>query len=211
MLAQRMGFHYGDNVALPSGGTYDVTVHVGAPAARRTGALAAPESATFEFSLAYSAAEIDAISYRTIDRAGERGALDPMSMRMIPGGALPAVDALPGRRLGTGTIGDAAVAATLLDDATGFGGDESDVYLAVSPRTPYNDYPLPMAGFGARVDGTDHDLVETIDAALGHHYGVVLDGDVSRVTIGLDVPPQVSRHGGYETAFFDTASVTLGE
>ena len=211
MLAQRMGFHFGDNVALPGGSTYDVTVHLGAPAARRTGGLATPESTTFEFSLAYSAAELDAIAYRTIDRTGERGALEPMTMQMPPGSALPAADALPGRHLGRGTIGDAAIIATVVDDATRFGGSESDTYLAVSPRTPYNEYPLPMAGFDARIDGSDYDLVETIDAELGHHYGAVLDGDVSRATITLDVPPQVSRHGGYETAFFETTSVELGE
>ncbi|GGM65234.1 hypothetical protein J2752_000326 [Halarchaeum rubridurum] len=211
MLAQRMGFHYGGNVALPGGGVYDVTVRVGAPAARHAGALAAPASATFEFSLAYSAAELDAIAYRTIEGAGERGALDPMEMRMLPSSALPAPDALPGRHLGTGRIGDAAVAATVLDDATRFGGTESDVYLAVSPRTPYNRYPLPMAGFSARVDGADYDLVETLDDDLGHHYGIALDADVARATVSLDVPPQVSRHEGYETAFLDTGHATLGE
>lgn len=210
MLSQRMGFHFGDNVALPGGGTYDVSVRVGAPAVRRTGGVAAPDSATFDFSLAYSAAELDALAYRTLDRAGERGAVDPMNMTMLPDSTLPKPDALPGRSFGTGTVGDAAVVATVLDDATRFGGDESDTYLAVSPRTPYNRYPLPMAGFSARVDGERYDLTETTDADLGHHYGVTIVGDVERTTVSLDLPPQISRHEGYETAFFDTTSVTLG-
>ncbi|GAD51509.1 hypothetical protein MBEHAL_0269 [Halarchaeum acidiphilum MH1-52-1] len=213
MLAQQMGFHFGDNVALPGGGTYDVTLRVGAPAARHTGALATPDSATFDFSLAYSPKELDAISYRTLDQAGERGAVEPMDMTAVPSAALPKPDALPGRLLGTGTAGDAAVVATVLDDATRFGGDDSDVYLAVSPRTPYNRYPLPMAGLDARVGGTTHDLRETIDGELGHHYGAAIGGDVedAPVTVSVDVPPQVSRHEGYETAFLDTPRVTLGE
>lgn len=211
MLAQRMGLHYGDNVVLPGdGGTYDVTVRVGAPAAARTGALAdAPEGVTFDFSLAYSQAELDAISYDYRRDAGERGAAEPMGMEAVPSGRLPAADALPGRVLGTATTGDAALVATVLDDATRFGGDGSRSYLAVSPRTPYNRYPLPMTGLRATVAGETHDLTETLDPELGHHYGVALDAAPDTADVGITVPPQVSRHEGYETAFLDMPAVTI--
>ncbi|GGL22843.1 iron transporter [Halarchaeum grantii] len=211
MLSQRMGFHFGDNVVLPGdGGTYDVSVRVGAPAVRRTGALAGgPDAVTFDFSLAYSQAELDAVSRRYRRDAGERGAVDPMGMEMLPAGGVPAPAALPGRVLGTATTGDAAVVATVLDGATAYGGDGSQRYLAVSIRTPYNRYPLPMTGLRAEIAGETHDLTETLDPELGHHYGVALDEAPDAVDVTVTTPPQVSRHEGYETAFLDMPAITI--
>lgn len=211
MLAQHMGYHYGDNVVIDPG-TYDVTVRVGAPAARRTGALTdAPDGATFDFTLAYSQAELDAISVRSLRNAGDRGAVEPMGMQKIATASVPAADALPGRVLGTDSVGDATIAATVVDDAVRFGGDESQAYLAVSPRTPYNRYPLPETGLRAIVAGDTYDLTETLDDELGLHYGALLDAAPDAVTVALTLPPQVARHEGYETAFLRTGSVELGD
>jgi len=82
-------------------------------------------------------------------------------------------------------------------------------YLAISPRTPYNDIFLPFTSLSAAVEGSgsvrQNELVEALDHEIGHHYGVAIDdlaaGD--RVTVSVDSPPQVSRHDGYETAFFN--------
>ncbi|WP_435095943.1 iron transporter [Halarchaeum sp. P4] len=211
MLSQSMGFHFGDNVALPGdGGSYEVSVRVGAPAARRVGTLAdAPESVTFDFSLAYSQSELEAVSRRFVRTAGERGAVDPTEMKM-PVAQVPPAEDLSGRVLGQGTSGDATFVATVIDDATRFGGGESQTYLAVSVRTPCNRIPLPMTGLRAKMGGTTRDLTETLDADLGHHYGTVLDTAPGPLSLEVTVPSQAARHEGYETAFLSTGTVTVG-
>jgi len=213
MLSQPMGFHYGDNVQLPGEGPYDVTVSVGAPSAARTGALAdAPDSLSFGFTLDYERATLEDISWhRFPEKEGTRGAVDHMDMKMLPDGTVPKPNALPGRVLGSGTSGDAEFVATVIDDAARFGGGESQVYLAVSPRTPYDRYPLPAMGLGATVDGATRDLTETLDPALGLHHGVVLDSTPSGVSLRVRTPPQVARHEGYETAFLETGAVPLSQ
>ncbi|WP_331232880.1 DUF7350 domain-containing protein [Natronorarus salvus] len=120
---------------------------------------------------------------------------------------LASPSSLPGEVLGVAESGDARVAATVI------GGSSTDgpgSYLAVSPRTPHNAYPLPTLALSARVrDGDDvrfdGPLPEAVGPELGVHYGAEMPG-VGRgneVRIAVDAPPQLARHEGYETAFLD--------
>jgi hypothetical protein len=62
-------------------------------------------------------------------------------------------------------------------------------------------------------DGTatfDDVLAPTFDPDLGYHYGAVADvqsGD--DLALSVDLPPQVARHEGYETAFFSFDEMSL--
>jgi len=83
-------------------------------------------------------------------------------------------------------------------------------------RTRYNSYPLPFTSLSAtatrdgetRFAGT---LQPTFDPDLGYHYGAAVPpveaGD--DLTLSVDVPPQIARHEGYETAFFEFDDVSL--
>jgi len=116
------------------------------------------------------------------------------------------IEDLPGQVFEPQRSGDATFAA-LVSDADRF--TDGSSYLAISPRTPYNDIFLPFTSLSAAVEGSgsvrQNELVEALDHEIGHHYGVAIDdlaaGD--RVTVSVDSPPQVSRHDGYETAFFN--------
>jgi len=112
--------------------------------------------------------------------------------------------------------GDAKFVVTILEDASRFGGDEEQKYLAVSPRTPYSRTMLPMMSLSGTLhrDGTpvfDGILQATIDPELRYHYGAtvadVQTGD--ELTITVDSPPQTARHEGYETAFVDMPDVQV--
>ncbi|MEF8776675.1 MAG: hypothetical protein V5A43_09280 [Haloarculaceae archaeon] len=217
MLSQNMSVHFGDNVPLSGEGTYEATVEVGPLGYRRSGALAgAFESAgeaTVEFE--FSQSTLDDVMYRTLDeQAGERGAVTPMQMDMMPVAGTPSEDAMPGSLLGTVRSGDARLVATRLSSPPA-GVEGPGPYLAVSARTPHNGYPLPFMGLTATVtqDGTDReaDLVETLDDALGHHYGAVIDADAAIEGLVLDpgAPPQIARHEGYETAFLGMSTEAL--
>ena len=204
MLSQRMGVHYGANFPLPGDGSYEVTVSVGGVEMERYGALAGlfgdPATATVPF--AYSETERNAISYeRFRDRAGGRTAVAPMAMESLPDVALP--DSLPGDRLGTATVGDARFVGVRLDDER-FGGP----YLAVSAQTPYNRLPIPGFGLSATVGGESLDLRPSLDPALGFHYGAPTEA-AGEVALAVDVPAQVARHEGYETAFLATGTASL--
>jgi hypothetical protein len=219
MLSQPMGFHFGDNVELDGDGTYRVEVSVGSPSTRRTGALSADrDGASFDFEFDFEWSTLSETTYRDIpdDREGTTGAVEPMGMESMPSTQLPDPSALPGEHRGTTTAGDAQFAVTTVADATRFGGDDGETYLAVSPRTPYNSYPLPMMSLSAtltRGDGTvyEGDLPAAIDPDLRYHYGVavpdVASGDDLRIAV--DAPPQTARHEGYETAFLDMDAATL--
>ncbi|NHX35558.1 MULTISPECIES: DUF7350 domain-containing protein [Halolamina] len=218
MLAQRMGFHFGDNVELPEQGEYTVTVSVGAGGDRRTGSLTETAAAEFEFTLDYQRSELRDLPFEDIAEArqGTLGAVEPMRMEMVPTTQAPPVDDLPGTAHGTTGSGDAVFAVRSLDDATPFGGDADQAYLAVSARTPYNRYPLPLMSLSGTLsrDGEtafDGYLNEWLDPDLGIHYGAVVDGVGSgdELTIAVDSPPQVSRHEGYETAFRNMPEATL--
>lgn len=205
MLSQRMGVHYGANFPLPGDGSYEVTVSVGGTGDERYGAFEGlfGDPATGTVSFEYSeAARNDLALQRFDDRAGERAAVDPMSMGMLPDGRLP--DPLPGDRVGTATLGDARFVGVDLD-AERFGGP----YLAVSAQTPHNRLPIPGFGLSATVGDEEVRLRPSLDAALGFHYGAAVDVD-GPVTLAVDVPAQVARHEGYETAFLETGTATLG-
>ena len=218
MISQNMGFHFGDNVELPQQGEYDVTVSVGEGGSRRTGALTETGAAEFEFTLDYQRSELRDIPFNQVEesRQGSRGAVEPMEMEMVPIRRAPAVDDLPGTGHGTTESGDAVLAVQRLDDATAFGGDDDQQYLAVSPRTPYNRFPLPGMSLSATLtrDGEtvfDDYLYEWLDADLGVHYGAVVDGVETgdELAISVDTPPQLARHEGYETAFLNMPEATL--
>ncbi|MFB6136872.1 MAG: iron transporter [Halobacteriaceae archaeon] len=233
MLSQRMGFHFGDNVALPGEGTYDVSVRVGAPTLARRGSLADNAGGeTFSFTLEYSNSAVEDISYRDVpaDREGTRGAVDLMDMDMLPDTRAPAADDLPGTVRGTARTGDVRYAVTTLDDPAGGGGSDGGVggadgragdggagtYLAVSARARYNRVVLPTMGLSATLSrgGTtvvDDVLPGAIGPALGTHYGATVPSVTSgdELTVTVDAPPQAARHEGYETAFFDVGEVTL--
>jgi hypothetical protein len=227
MISQRMGFHYGDNVQLPGEGAYTVRVTVNpVTGINRTGSfegrLESPGSLEIDFE--YARSDIHDLSFKTIpeDRRGSREALSLMSHGGDGGGdgngghsdgagqppmgrGVPIED-LPGQVFEPQRSGDATFAA-LVSDADRF--TDGSSYLAISPRTPYNDIFLPFTSLSAAVEGSgsvrQNELVEALDHEIGHHYGVAIDdlaaGD--RVTVSVDSPPQVSRHDGYETAFFN--------
>jgi hypothetical protein len=218
MLSQNMGFHYGDNVSLDGDGTYDVAVTFGPVGSRRTGDFRGPfgdrvsRSVPFEF----SQDERDDITFERLeDREGERDALDPMQMEMLPVHQLPPAEDLPGTALGQGSVGDASIVGTLLESPPE-GVSGRGPYLAVSPRTPYNRYPIPFMPLSATVTaaGTEafaDSLRSTLDPDLGYHLGAVVEGmgaDAS-VRVTVDNAAQVARHEGYETAFLENGSVEL--
>lgn len=220
MLAQPMGWHFGDNVQLPSRkqNTYDVRVQVSPPSMKRTGSLADPSSPpTFSFSMPFSRTSLEQISWHKLpQKKGKRGAVPHMNMKKIPATAVPTKGDLPGTVVGTGSSGDAVFVLSVLDDATRFGGSESQSYLVVSPRSPYDRYMLPMMSLsftqqrgGSTV--TKGALTETLDPKVDHHYGAVVDGVQSgdTLTVHVQTPPQFARHEGYETAWIQMPDVTV--
>lgn len=219
MLSQPMGFHFGDNVQLPGDGTYQVEVSIGSPSTRRTGSLADSQGqASFTFEFEFQRSALEEIMYRDIpsDTEGTEGAVEPMAMEMMPSTQVPTESEFPGTVHGTSTSGDAVFVVTTLADATPFGGSSDETYLAVSPRTPYNRYMLPMMSLSATLTSGgetvyDDILQSTIDSNLHYHYGAVVPGISSgdELTITIDSPPQTARHEGYEMAFIEMDDMTL--
>ncbi|MFC7229476.1 fe2+ transport protein [Salinirubellus salinus] len=217
MLSQRMGFHYGGNFTLPSDGEYVGRVSIGGMNVRRTGAFRGRfgESATVEIPFVFDEAEREKVTVTELDAYGERGAVKPMEMGMMPQAtALPEAE-LP-NVLGKPKSDD----AVLLTGTSGVpeGVEGSGEYLYVSARTPYNGLVLPAMGLDAVVEGSggttyEGPLVRTFDPALGYHYGAAIDGRVEAgdtVTLEPTVPPQVARHEGYERAFLQMDPVEFG-
>ncbi|MEF8831388.1 MAG: hypothetical protein V5A23_07630 [Halobacteriales archaeon] len=216
MLSQNMGVHFGDNLALDGDDTYDVTVTVdplGAVAAGDfAGTFEAGASGTFLFE--FSRRERNRLSLdRLQDRAGSPDAVAPMGT--ANSARLPAAGDLPGDHVGRGTTGDAVFVATRLD-APPAGVEGDGPYLIVSPRTPYNRYPLPFMAVSATVERGgatvhDGDLAAAVLPGAGYHYGAVLDalqqGD--ELTLSVGAPPQMARHEGYETAFLEMGEVSM--
>ncbi len=243
MISQRMGFHYGDNVPLPGDGSYTLEASVGPVDLQRTGVLEnrLEERVTLSIEFEYAESDVHDIDVELFDedRRGEREAVPLMDhagddahdhggdhddehsdhgddghneMTHPPTSRGPPIDDLPGNLLGTERTGDAAVSALLVDDDR-FEADGS--YLAICPRTPYNDVILPFTSLSVAIDRADGDteetsLTEALDETIGHHYGTAVEevesGD--ELTLSIDTPPQVSRHDGYETAFFEFEDVT---
>ncbi|MDF9745939.1 iron transporter [Natrinema salsiterrestre] len=229
MISQRMGFHYGDNVRLPGEGEYTVRARAGPLTLDRVGAFegrfesAASLAVTFE----YARSDVTGLSFDSIepDRRGSPDALPLMNhgggeqggngdggSGHVPTGQGPSIESLPGDHLGTDRSGDAKLSA-IATDADRF--TDGGTYLAITPRTPYNDIILPFTSLSASIerDGStlhEESLTETLDGEFGHHYGLEVDEltDGDRVTVTVDSAPQVSRHDGYETAFFEFEALT---
>lgn len=220
MLSQRMGFHFGDNIPLQTAGTYTVEVTLNPSTARQTGAFTdrfgRAETATFEFEYNDKLAEelAEDVTYLDESEWGEPGAVAPMGGGEMdgesgvsegsehaghgPSSRLPPAAEYPGTALGTPSSGDATFVVRYLRGHRLADGDD---YLLVSPRTPYNRYPLPDMSLTV-IDSEERTLVQTLDSELGHHYGTPVGlspGDTFEVFV--NAPPQIARHRGYETAF----------
>jgi hypothetical protein len=213
MLAQRMGYHFGNNVSLPGDGEYEVRIELDPIGVRTAGVFSGryqrAEAATIPIDFQSSDVLDLSIDEYPEDRWGTRAASAPMTGMGPPPGQVPPRSELPGAPLGSGTSADAVVVGRLLDESP-VGIDEDGEYLAVSLRTPYNRIALASASLGVDVDGTRTDLTETIQEDLGHHYGVVLPEPLETApTVEIQAPPRLARHDGYETAFFDMPPVDL--
>lgn len=215
MLSQSMGYHFGDNIPLPGDGTYTATIQLASLDARRTGAFADRfnESVTVEIEFDYKQTTRDDLMFKEFpENQGQKGAVEPMEMDM-PLATTPTNEELPGEFIGESTSGDGIFLATAIDKGARFGTD-GQPYLAVSPRAPYNRFPLLFMSLAAVLtrDGDtvfDGSLQPTIDPELNYHYGVAVESIESGDTLTLTVesPPQVARHEGYETAFLEMADM----
>jgi len=218
MLSQRMGFHFGDNVALPESGTYDIEVTVTPPSARTSGSFrgALSDPGTASFDLEFDPETVRSLEFTQFpEKAGSEAALDPMDMTAPRRSRLPPAGEFPGDPVGEARGGDGVFVVRSLE-APPAGIEGSGTYLVASPRTPYNRYPLALMSPSAMVEGGDDTrfsggLVPTLDPDLGYHYGATV-GELAPgddVTIEVSAPPQLARHEGYETAFFDATPVEL--
>lgn len=142
---------------------------------------------------------------------GEELSGDPGHPPMLSG---PPVEDLEGTVLGPASSADATIGA-IRTDARRFA--DGTPYLALFVRTPYNDVVVPRTSLSVAVEREGRSVLETtaadatVDHAFGHHYGVPVEdlaaGDA--ITVTVDATPQVARHDGYETAFFDFEPVTF--
>jgi hypothetical protein len=214
MLSQPMGFHFGENVSLDGPGTYTVDIRLTPPTSKMTEPAEAvfgePISKTIEFEVGERDLQY---GQNAIPGSGDKGATKP---KMGKKGQLAKANDLPGTFLGSKKSDDAGFAMTKLTDVPRFdAGDKA--YLAVSPRTPYNRYPLSNMSLSATIERDsetifDDSLTDTLDAELGLHYGTALDSLKSgdEITVSVDGGrPNVSRHAGYDTAFLDIGDVTV--
>ncbi|WP_135534450.1 iron transporter [Halostella pelagica] len=214
MFSQRMGFHYGANFKLGDNGTYSVTVSIGGTDLRRTGSFEGrfedPASATVDFD--FTKEQRDKLTTQDIDAGGDPGAVEPMDMGMLPIGRAKDPADLPGTVLGSTTADGITYVVTSIGDERF--GDET--YVAVSARTRYNALLVPAMGLSGTItrDGEtvyDGAFERTLDPELDYHYGALVDGVATgdELSLSVDVPPQVARHQGYETAFLDTPTVDM--
>jgi hypothetical protein len=215
MLSPTMGFHYGDNVSLNGNGNYTARITINPPQAKQFGALRGTltEPRTVDVSFNFKTDEVYGLTIRRLgDKAGTKGAPKLMEMKKdIPHGTAPPKRDLPGTVIGTASsgTGHAEFVATVLDTPPQ-GADNGQSYLAVSPRTPYNNVLLPLMSLSATVTRNgktvfDGSLRSAVSPALRYHYGTTLDsvkpGDT--LTLSTQTPPQTARHDGYETAFIN--------
>lgn len=219
MLSQRMGVHHGDNITLGPEGVYSLSVNVTPPSTRRTATESvASDPVTFDFEFTYERDTMDSLPFTDIsaDREGDPGAVDPMPMNSVMQSLAPTEDDVPGTVRGTGSTGGAELVVSTHDQRGRLATGDDERYLAASLRTPHNQYVLPAASVSATATAGgesvfDGGLQPTLDADLGYHYGAVVPtGELlDDVTVRVDTPPQVSRHEGYDTAFFDLDPVTV--
>ncbi|SEQ25779.1 DUF7350 domain-containing protein [Natrinema salaciae] len=211
MLSQEMGVHFGDNVSLPSDGTYTARVDLPPVPTRLTGSLAGrfTEGGTASFEFTYDRAfreeVVDGIELLDRERWGDRGALEPMHHGAgggpspeIPYSALPPADAYPGTHLvdpaadadggsgdGLPESGDATFVVTLLEAGSRLApGDDRS--LLVSPRTPYNRVPLVNTSMRAVVerDGEPVDESRKLERTLDGEFGLWYGRPVADVRTG---------------------------
>jgi hypothetical protein len=216
MLSQRMGFHYGGNFTLPSDGEYVGRVSIGGTSVRRTGTFRGKfgQSTTIDVPFTFDEAEREKVTVTELDAYGQRGAVKPMEMMMMPQATARPESELP-NVLGAPKSDDAVLLTGTTEPPEGVEG--SDDYLYVSARTPYNGLVLPAMGLDAVVSGSggttyEGPLVRTFGPDLGYHYGAAIDGTVGSgdtVTLEPTVPPQVARHEGYERAFLQMDPVEV--
>ncbi|WP_254824096.1 DUF7350 domain-containing protein [Haloglomus halophilum] len=218
MLSQRMGFHWGGNFPLDGDGEYVARVSIGGMSTRRTGAFEGKfgEPTTIDLPFAFNETERSKVTVEELEQYGQRGAVQPMEMGMMPQAYAPAKADLPGEFLAETTSDDAVFLSTQLsgDTASRFGAEH---YLATSTRTPYNRIVLPSMAVEATVtrDGEtvfDGALARTLDPDLGYHYGAAVEGGVQagdEVELRVPTPPQVARHEGYERAFLQMEPMTF--
>jgi hypothetical protein len=209
MLSQRMEFHYGANFSLTGDGIYDILLSVGGINVSRYGQFEGKfaKASTSTISFEFSKQDMNNISYERLSSdQGQDGAVEPMSMEMIPTGDAP--ESLPGTNIGRGTSGDAVFVGTVVEKDR-FG---STPYLGVSVRTPHNGLVIPGMALSVSIDDTESVvLFSGLDPELGFHYGATVEGlsTESAVEITVEVPPQVARHEGYETAFLEMSPLSL--
>ncbi len=227
MISQRMGFHYGDNAILPGEGEYTAHLRVGPIQARRLGQFAGrfEETRMFDLEFEYSRDDIHDLEFEVFEseRHGQRDALPLMEHGEHhededhdntgepphpPVSASPDIDELSGTHIGTERSGDAdfELLETDSEDWT-----DEERYLAVFPKTPYNEIILPLTALSVSIERDNETVLEptpfeeTLTDSFGHHYGLgipVLNDD-DQLTLTVDSPPAISRHDGYETAFFE--------
>lgn len=218
MLSPNMGFHGGDNVVLPGEGTYDVTLSAGPLQMNRTkpfeGRFTEPRTAKTTFT--FDTSDTYNLEYRRLgEKAGTRGTVDLMDMKMVPAPTAPPKNALPGRLIGEESSGDATFIVSIVEEGARFS-DDNRPYLIVSPRTPYNRVILPRMSLSATLKRSGRTIYQeslpaVLDPDLSCHYGTHVDGVESgdTLTIKIETPPQLSRHDGYETAFIDMPPIEL--
>lgn len=207
MLSQRMGFHYGDNVQLDGDGRYSIRVDVPPTSDVTVGPLSdRPDGyESFQFDFRFRRADLEELGITNVaaDRAGSRAALSPMTGGPGPTGADNGE--LPGRSLGTEQSDEMALTASIVFETPG------PPALLLTARTPYNKFPIPLAGPVASVGGSTHRLRAAIDPEFGMHYRLPLADSTlpARIQVEIPTPPQVARHEGYETAFMAPEPVTF--
>ncbi|MFB6091509.1 MAG: iron transporter [Haloquadratum sp.] len=216
MLSPNMGFHYGDNVALPGEGHYEATLRIGPLQTGRTrpfeGRFTESRSATIGFT--FDTAETYDLAYRRLgEKAGTRGTVDLMEMEGVPEPVAPPKRDLPGRLLGEGTADDATFFVSAAPADSRFG-DGDRPALVVSPRTPYNRIVLPRMTLSATIERDGETVFRgplraSLDPEVGCFYGAAIPGIEAgdTVTIEPQTPPQLARHGGYETAFIQMSPI----
>lgn len=238
MLSQRMGFHYGDNLALEEEGSYTASLRINPADARGIGELEGrfEEPQATEFDFEYDTDDVYDLEFTLIDEEerGQPGELDLMDHSEMDHGhhddhgdhddhdheghdheghmphpTVPPAEELPGV-IDTGSSGDAEFVVAHLDEER-FGGP----YLAVSPRTPHNRTMLPLMALSARAERDGETVLEdslagTLDTELGFHYGSPAElEEGDEIRIGIDSVPQISRHDGYETAFMEMPAIEI--
>lgn len=217
LLNQRTGLHWAGNVSLETYGEYDLALQVETKRARYAPALAdgVSGSATVDITLPFERGSLGEIRTVYLDQEGNRGAVKPMSTDDVPLSVQPTPSEHPGDVVGDATSGAAQERVVHVPPDHNPLGDDTP-FLAVSLRTPFNEYALP----GAELTGTltrdgetvfDGPLAAIIDGAMGYQYGAsvpaIESGD--ELAVRVETPPAVARFDGYEQAFLECPDRTI--